>query len=79
MDGITTIRLEVIDALETHFSAEGNEFHHQKELAIGARDEFLKKMGFGKIRYVADQPFIAEQVKNHPVVFKLIESIKHFC
>lgn len=67
LDGITTIRLEGIDALETHFSVEGDEFHQQMDFALESRDSFLNEMGFGEIRYFADRKFKVQSVENHPV------------
>ena len=40
--GITTIRFEGIDALETHFSVEGDTFHQQSVLSVQARDVFVR-------------------------------------
>ena len=65
--GITTIRFEGIDTLETHFSVEGDIFHQQPTLAVKARDVLLEKMGFGKIEYFTDKPYKVKAVENHPV------------
>lgn len=65
--GITTIRLEGVDALETHFSIEGDEFRQRIDLALAARDFLLSEMGFGQIQYFIDPEFKVEQVENHPV------------
>lgn len=65
--GMTSIRFEGIDALETHFDVEGQEFHQKLDLALGARDALLAEAGFGLIRYFALRPFKVESVENHPV------------
>ncbi len=49
--GITTLRFEGIDALETHFSIEGEEYHQQMNLALTARNRLLDQAGFGDITY----------------------------
>ena len=67
LDGITSIRFEGIDALETHFDVEGEEFHQKLDLALLARDALLAQMGFGTVRYFARSPFKVESVENHPV------------
>ncbi len=56
--GITTLRLEGVDALETHFFVEGDEFHQRIDLALAARDVLLEQAGFGEITYFPDKPFI---------------------
>ena len=63
--GITTIRFEGIDALETHFSIEADEFHQKMDLALAASDILLEKAGFGDVRFFAQRPFKVEFVKNH--------------
>lgn len=65
--GMTSIRFEGIDALETHFDVEGQEFHQKLDLALAARDALLAEAGFGEIRYFAQRPFKVESVQNHPV------------
>ncbi len=65
--GITSIRFEGIDALETHFEVEGDVFHQQYDLAVQARDTLLVKMGFGKIQYFADKPYKVQSVEHHPI------------
>jgi len=65
--GITTIRFEGIDALETHFSVEGDEFHQNMPLALAARDRLLAQMGFGMITYFQDLQFKVRSVQNHPI------------
>lgn len=65
--GITSIRFEGIDALETHFSVEGEEFHQKLDLALAARDALLERMGFGAVQYFAQAPFKVESVQHHPV------------
>ena len=67
LDGITSIRFEAIDALETHFDVAGEEFHQKLDLALTARDALLAQMGFGTVRYFAQSPFKVEAVENHPV------------
>jgi endonuclease YncB( thermonuclease family) len=65
--GITSIRFEGIDALETHFSVEGDTFHQKYELAIQARDTLLAIMGFGQIEYFPAKPYKVQSVEHHPV------------
>ena len=65
--GITSIRFEGIDALETHFSVEGDTFHQKYDLAIQARDTLLSKAGFGHIEYFPDKPYKVKSVENHPI------------
>lgn len=65
--GITSIRFEGIDALETHFSVEGEEFHQKLDLALAARDALLERMGFGAVQYFVQAPFKVESVQHHPV------------
>ncbi len=67
LDGITSIRFEAIDALETHFDVEGETFHQRLDLALTARDALLAQMGFGAVRYFAQSPFKVEAVEHHPV------------
>ena len=66
-DGITTIRLEGIDTLETHFDVGGDEYHQHFELALRARDVLLERAGFGAVSFFADRPFKVEKVEHHPV------------
>ena len=65
--GMTSIRFEGIDALETHFDVEGQEFHQKLDLALAARDALLAKAGFGQIRFFTQRPFKVESVQNHPI------------
>lgn len=65
--GMTSIRFEGIDALETHFDVEGQAFHQKLDLALAARDALLAEAGFGEIRFFAQRPFKVESVQNHPV------------
>ncbi len=65
--GITTIRFEGIDALETHFGIGDQEFHQAFDLAIAARDTMLAQCGFGDIDYFDNLPFKVESVENHPI------------
>lgn len=65
--GITTLRFEGIDALETHFSIEGEEYHQQMDLALAARDVLLEQSGFGNITYFQDNEFKVETVEHHPI------------
>lgn len=66
-NGMTSIRFEGIDALETHFDVEGQEFHQKLDLALAARDALLAEAGFGEVRFFAQRPFKVESVQNHPV------------
>lgn len=65
--GITTIRFEGIDTLETHFQVEGREFHQKMDLALAARDALLKQVEFGRIEYFEQSPFKVRSVEHHPV------------
>lgn len=65
--GLTSIRFEGIDALEIHFTVEGDTFHQKMDLAIGGRDALLQQMGFGRITFFADKPFRVESVEHHPI------------
>ena len=47
-----SVRLEAIDALETHFG----ETHQELAGANGARDELLRLLGFTNVRYFPDLP-----------------------
>ena len=47
-----SVRLEAIDALETHFA----ETHQELTGANAARDELLRLLGFSNVRYFADLP-----------------------
>jgi hypothetical protein len=64
--GITSIRFEGMDALETHFAVEGDRHNQKIELALEARDELLEKMGFGDIEYFPNS-FKVSSVENHPI------------
>ena len=66
-NGITSIRFEGIDALETHFDVGGDEYHQNLELALVARDALLAQAGFGAVTFFAAHPFKVETVQNHPV------------
>ena len=66
--GITTLRFEGIDALETHFPVDGNKYHQHMELALEARDVLLQEMGFGEVEYFEDLPFKVRSVRNHPIL-----------
>jgi endonuclease YncB( thermonuclease family) len=65
--GITTIRFEGIDALETHFPIEGDEYHQRMDLAIAARDILLEMAGFGEVSYWDEKPNKVKTVENHPI------------
>ncbi len=67
LDGITSVRFEAIDALETHFDVENETFHQKLDLALSERDALLARTGFGVVRYFAQSPFKVESVENHPV------------
>lgn len=64
--GMTSIRFEGIDALETHFDVEGQAFHQKLDLALAARDALLAEAGFGEVRFFEQRPFKVESVQNHP-------------
>lgn len=65
--GITSIRFEGVDALETHFDVEDTEFHQHLPLALAARDALMAHIGFGTIKYFDTHPYKVETVENHPV------------
>lgn len=65
--GITSIRFEGVDALETHFQVEGDEFHQRMDLALAGRDAMLARMGFADVRFFAHRPFKVESVQPHPI------------
>ena len=67
LNGITSIRFEAIDALETHFDVQGEQFHQKLDLALAERDALLAQTGFGVVRYFVQSPFKVESVENHPV------------
>jgi endonuclease YncB( thermonuclease family) len=67
LEGLTSIRFEAIDALETHFGVEDEQFHQKLELALGERDALLDRMGFGAITYFVQHPFKVESVQFHPI------------
>lgn len=58
-----SVRLEGIDALETHF--EGR--HQEITLANAARDKMLELMGFGAVTFWPDRPNNVRTAQNHPV------------
>lgn len=64
--GITSIRFEGMDALETHFEIEGDRYNQKIDLALQARDVLLAKMGFGHIEYFRNS-FKVSSVENHPI------------
>jgi hypothetical protein len=67
-DGITSIRFEGIDALETHFDVGGDEYHQNIELALAERDALLARAGFGQVTFfAAPHQFKVATVQNHPV------------
>ncbi|MCP4424202.1 MAG: hypothetical protein GY803_06910, partial [Chloroflexi bacterium] len=49
--GITTIRFEGIDALETHYPIEGEQYHQHMPLSQAARDILLEQAGFGDVQF----------------------------
>ncbi len=65
-NGMTSIRFEGIDALETHFAVAGEQFHQHEQLALAARDQLLAFAGFGAVEYFADKPFKVKSVEHHP-------------
>ena len=66
--GITSIRFEGIDALETHFDVGGDEYHQQMDLALAARDKLLQLAGFGEVRFFPPpHAFKVESVQHHPI------------
>ena len=65
--GITTIRFEGIDALETHFGVDGHQYHQKIDLALSGRDRLLELAGFGQVDYFDDKPFKVASVENHPI------------
>lgn len=68
--GMTSIRFEGIDALETHYDIEGHEYHQEINLAIQARDTLLEEAGFGAVEFFDDDPehkYKVKSVENHPI------------
>ena len=51
-----SVRLEAIDALETHFA----DTHQELTGADAARDELLRRLGFTGVRFFADMPNLVE-------------------
>lgn len=66
-DGITSIRFEGIDALETHFDVGGDEYHQNLALALASRDALLAAAGFGAVTFFVDHPFKVQTVEHHPI------------
>lgn len=65
--GITSIRFEGVDALETHFEVEDVDYHQHLPLALAARDALMARLGFGAIKYFDSHPYKVESVEHHPV------------
>ena len=59
---MTSIRLEGIDTLETHFQ----EMHQELDFANAARDFMLGQLGFTGIQFWPDQPNRVRAVDNNP-------------
>ena len=59
---MTSIRLEGIDTLETHFQ----EMHQELDFAKAARDFMLGQLGFTGIQFWPDQPNRVRAVDNNP-------------
>jgi endonuclease YncB( thermonuclease family) len=51
-----SVRLEAIDALETHFS----DTHQELAGANAARDELVRRLGFTNVRFFADMPNVVQ-------------------
>ncbi len=60
---MTSLRLEGIDALETHFG----DMHQHLAWANAARDALLAACGFGAVTFWPDAPNKVQSVWNHPV------------
>ncbi|TMR18079.1 lamin tail domain-containing protein [Nonomuraea zeae] len=58
-----SVRLEAVDALETHFE----ETHQELAGANAARDELLRLLGFTNVRYFADLPNKVESADQDSV------------
>ncbi|WP_305788208.1 lamin tail domain-containing protein [Symbioplanes lichenis] len=58
-----SVRLEAIDAMETHFA----EAHQELLGANAARDELLKELGFTNVRFFADLPNKVESADQDSV------------
>ena len=56
------LRFEGIDALETHYSG----MHQNEALATEARNQLLKKAGFGKVVFWDDLSHKVKSVQHHP-------------
>jgi hypothetical protein len=68
--GMTSIRCEAYDSLETHYDIEGQEYHQEINLALEARDTLLAEAGFGQVTYYVDSPahkYKVKTVENHPI------------
>ena len=65
--GITSIRFEGVDALETHFEANDADYHQHLPLALAARDAMLAQTGFGAVSYFDSHPYKVQTVEHHPV------------
>lgn len=65
-NGITTLRFEGIDALETHYLIEGEAYHQHSDLASAGRNALLEVAGFGEVVFFPDS-YKVSQVENHPV------------
>jgi hypothetical protein len=67
--GIATLRLEGIDALETHFQVDSSIYHQHIGHALRARDELLAQVGFREITYYEESHLMYKvaRVQNHPV------------
>lgn len=65
--GITSIRFEGVDALETHFEVNDEDYHQHLPLALAARDAMLAQAGFGAVSFFDSHPYKVETVEHHPV------------
>lgn len=61
--GMANLRLEGIDALETHFQ----QTHQNLQWAEAARDALIQEAGFGHVTFWNDLPNKVETVENNPV------------
>lgn len=62
-----SVRLEGVDALETHFSKNGSPITHQNlALAKAARDTMLRNLGFTNIVFDPDFDYTIKSADNNP-------------
>ncbi|HEX2913309.1 MAG TPA: thermonuclease family protein [Chloroflexia bacterium] len=60
------VRFEGIDALETHFIVDGNEYHQHLAFANAARDHVMNRLGFQDVKFSPEHPNKVISVSNNP-------------